>query len=151
MGKSPSVHLLNTEYLVFPFGFPSASVVFQALVNVVLQDFLSRSVFLYLDDSLIVKIFLTPSVSAAFANPFVLQDLLSQQLQLPTCHSPAPARHALLFLSPPSSWIFSTFGFSLNKPSFYYCLCRACGSPPSIHNNPSGTTKLHSKCHQTGN
>ena len=41
------------EYLVMPFGLTNALVVFQSLVNDVLQDMLNRSVFVYLDDILI--------------------------------------------------------------------------------------------------
>jgi len=41
------------EYLVMPFGLTNTPAVFQALVNDVLQDFLNRSVFVYLDDILI--------------------------------------------------------------------------------------------------
>lgn len=41
------------EYLVMPCGLTNALAVFQALVNDVLQDFLNRFVFVYLDDILI--------------------------------------------------------------------------------------------------
>lgn len=38
------------EYLVMPFGLTNAPAAFQALVNVVLPDFLNSFVFVYLDD-----------------------------------------------------------------------------------------------------
>ncbi len=41
------------KYLVMPFDLTSDPAVFQALVNDVLQDFLNRFIFIYLDDILI--------------------------------------------------------------------------------------------------
>lgn len=41
------------EYLVIPFGFTNAAIVFQASVNDVLKNILNRFVFVYLDDILI--------------------------------------------------------------------------------------------------
>lgn len=38
------------EYLVMPFGFSSASAVFQAMVNDVLRDMLNRFVLVYMND-----------------------------------------------------------------------------------------------------
>ena len=48
--NTPSGHY---EYCVMPFGLTNAPVVFQAMINDVLRDFLDRFVYVYLDDILI--------------------------------------------------------------------------------------------------
>lgn len=41
------------DYLVMPFGLTNAPTVLQALVNVVLWDFINQFIFIYLDEILI--------------------------------------------------------------------------------------------------
>lgn len=43
------------EYLVMPFGLTNTPAVLQALINNVLQEFLDRFVFVYLDDIVIIS------------------------------------------------------------------------------------------------
>lgn len=60
-----------------PFGLTNAPTVFQALVNDVLQDFLDRFVFVYLDDILVYSKNIREHVPQVRA---VLQRLLENQL-----------------------------------------------------------------------
>lgn len=65
------------EYLVMPFGLTNAPVVFQALVNDVLQDTINKYVFVYLDDILIFSRSLNEHVHHVQT---VLQRLLENSL-----------------------------------------------------------------------
>lgn len=67
------------EYLVMPFGLTNMPVVFQAMINNVLRDFLSQFVHVYLDDILIFSSDLDSHVSHVCQ---VLQQLLENQLHV---------------------------------------------------------------------
>uniref|UniRef100_A0A669DIS8 ribonuclease H n=1 Tax=Oreochromis niloticus TaxID=8128 RepID=A0A669DIS8_ORENI len=72
-----NTHLGHFEYLVMPFGLTNAPAVFQGLVNDVLQDFINRFVFVYLDDILIFSHSLSDHVRHVRQ---VLQRLLENRL-----------------------------------------------------------------------
>lgn len=72
--NTPLGHL---KYLLMPFGLTNTPAVLQALINNVLQDFLDRFVFVYLDDIVIISKTLEEHCSHVRA---VLQRLMENKL-----------------------------------------------------------------------
>lgn len=72
-----NIQLGHFEYLIMPFGLTNAPVLFQALVNDVIRDFLNHFVFVYLDDILFFSKTMTEHVKQV---QLILQRLFENRL-----------------------------------------------------------------------